>query len=165
MEKRKKQKWDERIESIRTASTWYYHGSIWKWGCQMTRWKWSEIFALSIPLQNRFCKPQHFMNKFHSSLYKQMQAFSNIRQKLKLTLKILQGKQLIDLWFNKISGLVKTGTHCITGRKVAVKIVNKEKLSESVLQKVRLYTFKIFHTKCKCSQFLNILTNLCLCNT
>ncbi|VDK84235.1 unnamed protein product [Litomosoides sigmodontis] len=32
--------------------------------------------------------------------------------------------------------LVKTGTHCITGRKVAVKIVNKEKLSESVLQKV-----------------------------
>lgn len=34
------------------------------------------------------------------------------------------------------SGLVKTGTHCITGRKVAIKIVNKEKLSESVLQKV-----------------------------
>uniref|UniRef100_A0A1I8EVA9 non-specific serine/threonine protein kinase n=1 Tax=Wuchereria bancrofti TaxID=6293 RepID=A0A1I8EVA9_WUCBA len=34
------------------------------------------------------------------------------------------------------TGLVKTGTHCITGRKVAVKIVNKEKLSESVLQKV-----------------------------
>jgi BR serine/threonine kinase len=32
--------------------------------------------------------------------------------------------------------LVKTGTHCITGRKVAVKIVNKEKLNESVLQKV-----------------------------
>uniref|UniRef100_A0A158R3W9 non-specific serine/threonine protein kinase n=1 Tax=Syphacia muris TaxID=451379 RepID=A0A158R3W9_9BILA len=34
------------------------------------------------------------------------------------------------------TGLVKTGKHCITGRKVAVKIVNKEKLSESVLQKV-----------------------------
>uniref|UniRef100_A0AC35U3Y1 Protein kinase domain-containing protein n=1 Tax=Rhabditophanes sp. KR3021 TaxID=114890 RepID=A0AC35U3Y1_9BILA len=34
------------------------------------------------------------------------------------------------------TGLVKTGTHCITGRKVAVKIVNKERLSESVLQKV-----------------------------
>ena len=33
-------------------------------------------------------------------------------------------------------GLVKTGTHCISGRKVAVKIVNKEKLNESVLQKV-----------------------------
>ncbi|TMS37184.1 hypothetical protein L596_004164 [Steinernema carpocapsae] len=32
--------------------------------------------------------------------------------------------------------LVKTGTHCITGRKVAIKIVNKEKLSDSVLQKV-----------------------------
>uniref|UniRef100_A0A914WVK9 Protein kinase domain-containing protein n=1 Tax=Plectus sambesii TaxID=2011161 RepID=A0A914WVK9_9BILA len=35
------------------------------------------------------------------------------------------------------TGLVKTGTHCISGRKVAIKIVNKEKLSESVLQKVR----------------------------
>ncbi|CAI4225618.1 unnamed protein product [Auanema sp. JU1783] len=34
------------------------------------------------------------------------------------------------------TGLVKTGTHCITGRKVAIKIVNKDKLSESVLQKV-----------------------------
>ncbi|PIO76114.1 hypothetical protein TELCIR_01822 [Teladorsagia circumcincta] len=34
------------------------------------------------------------------------------------------------------TGLVKTGTHCITGRKVAIKIVNKEKLSDSVLQKV-----------------------------
>uniref|UniRef100_A0A183CE44 non-specific serine/threonine protein kinase n=1 Tax=Globodera pallida TaxID=36090 RepID=A0A183CE44_GLOPA len=34
------------------------------------------------------------------------------------------------------TGLVKTGTHCITGKKVAVKIVNKEKLNESVLQKV-----------------------------
>ena len=38
--------------------------------------------------------------------------------------------------FNSIAGLVKMGTHCITGRKVAIKIVNKEKLSESVLQKV-----------------------------
>ena len=34
------------------------------------------------------------------------------------------------------AGLVKLGVHCMTGRKVAVKIVNKEKLSESVLQKV-----------------------------
>ncbi|XP_043190987.1 serine/threonine-protein kinase BRSK2-like [Amphibalanus amphitrite] len=34
------------------------------------------------------------------------------------------------------TGLVKLGVHCMTGRKVAVKIVNKEKLSESVLQKV-----------------------------
>lgn len=39
---------------------------------------------------------------------------------------------------NQFPGLVKTGTHCITGRKVAIKIVNKEKLSESVLQKVSL---------------------------
>ncbi|GIX83158.1 hypothetical protein CEXT_359921 [Caerostris extrusa] len=33
-------------------------------------------------------------------------------------------------------GLVKLGVHCITGRKVAIKIINREKLSESVLQKV-----------------------------
>ncbi|GIY74316.1 hypothetical protein CDAR_30441 [Caerostris darwini] len=32
--------------------------------------------------------------------------------------------------------LVKLGVHCITGRKVAIKIINREKLSESVLQKV-----------------------------
>ena len=35
-----------------------------------------------------------------------------------------------------LPGLVKLGTHCVLGKKVAVKIVNKEKLSESVLQKV-----------------------------
>ena len=35
-----------------------------------------------------------------------------------------------------ISGLVKLGTHCVIGKKVAIKIINKEKLSESVLQKV-----------------------------
>uniref|UniRef100_A0A1I8BP20 non-specific serine/threonine protein kinase n=1 Tax=Meloidogyne hapla TaxID=6305 RepID=A0A1I8BP20_MELHA len=34
------------------------------------------------------------------------------------------------------TGLVKTGTHCVTGKKIAVKIVNKEKLNESVLQKI-----------------------------
>ncbi|KAI2658784.1 Serine/threonine-protein kinase BRSK2 [Labeo rohita] len=34
------------------------------------------------------------------------------------------------------TGLVKLGIHCITGQKVAVKIVNREKLSESVLMKV-----------------------------
>ena len=35
-----------------------------------------------------------------------------------------------------VSGLVKLGTHCVMGKKVAIKIINKEKLSESVLQKV-----------------------------
>ena len=35
-----------------------------------------------------------------------------------------------------LSGLVKLGVHCVTGKKVAVKIINKEKLSESVLMKV-----------------------------
>lgn len=34
-------------------------------------------------------------------------------------------------------GLVKLGIHCITGQKVAIKIVNREKLSESVLMKVK----------------------------
>nr|XP_056719992.1 serine/threonine-protein kinase BRSK1 isoform X4 [Euleptes europaea] len=34
------------------------------------------------------------------------------------------------------TGLVKLGVHCITGQKVAIKIVNREKLSESVLMKV-----------------------------
>ncbi len=36
------------------------------------------------------------------------------------------------------AGLVKLGIHCITGQKVAIKIVNREKLSESVLMKVSL---------------------------
>lgn len=35
------------------------------------------------------------------------------------------------------TGLVKLGVHCITGQKVAIKIVNREKLSESVLMKVQ----------------------------
>ena len=34
------------------------------------------------------------------------------------------------------TGLVKMGTHCVMGKKVAIKIINKDKLSESVLQKV-----------------------------
>ncbi|XP_074593090.1 serine/threonine-protein kinase BRSK2-like [Brevipalpus obovatus] len=34
------------------------------------------------------------------------------------------------------TGLVKLGVHCVTGKKVAVKIINRDKLSESVLQKV-----------------------------
>lgn len=33
-------------------------------------------------------------------------------------------------------GLVKLGTHYLTGEKVAIKIVNREALSESVLMKV-----------------------------
>nr|XP_011750332.1 serine/threonine-protein kinase BRSK1-like [Macaca nemestrina] len=36
----------------------------------------------------------------------------------------------------RMDGLVKLGVHCITGQKVAIKIVNREKLSESVLMKV-----------------------------
>jgi len=34
------------------------------------------------------------------------------------------------------TGLVKLGVHCVAGKKVAIKIINREKLSESVLQKV-----------------------------
>lgn len=42
------------------------------------------------------------------------------------------------------SGLVKLGIHCVTGKKVAVKIVNREKLSESVLMKVCALAFFFF---------------------
>jgi ribosome-interacting GTPase 1 len=41
------------------------------------------------------------------------------------------------------AGLVKLGVHCVHGKKVAIKIINREKLSESVLMKVsaaRIYT-------------------------
>ncbi|KAJ8982245.1 hypothetical protein NQ317_013547 [Molorchus minor] len=34
------------------------------------------------------------------------------------------------------TGLVKLGVQCVTGKKVAIKIINREKLSESVLMKV-----------------------------
>ena len=44
------------------------------------------------------------------------------------------------MFINDISsafpGLVKLGTHCVLGKKVAIKIINKDKLTESVLQKV-----------------------------
>ena len=38
-----------------------------------------------------------------------------------------------------LPGLVKLAVHTVTGDKVAIKIVNKDKLSESVLQKVRIW--------------------------
>ncbi|CAB3252609.1 unnamed protein product [Arctia plantaginis] len=38
--------------------------------------------------------------------------------------------------FQAMLGLVKLGVHCVTGKKVAIKIINREKLSESVLMKV-----------------------------
>lgn len=41
---------------------------------------------------------------------------------------------LIYLFF---LGLVKLGVHCVSGKRVAIKIVNREKLSESVLMKVK----------------------------
>lgn len=37
------------------------------------------------------------------------------------------------------AGLVKLGVHCVTCQKVAIKIVNREKLSESVLMKVSVH--------------------------
>ena len=33
---------------------------------------------------------------------------------------------------------MKLGIHCVTGKRVAIKIVNREKLSESVLMKVNI---------------------------
>ena len=38
--------------------------------------------------------------------------------------------------FCRFLGLVKLGVHYVTGEKVAIKIVNREALSESVLLKV-----------------------------
>lgn len=38
--------------------------------------------------------------------------------------------------FHVVLGLVKLGVHCVLGKKVAIKIINREKLSESVLIKV-----------------------------
>jgi hypothetical protein len=38
-------------------------------------------------------------------------------------------------------GLVKLGVHYLTGEKVAIKIVNREALSESVLMKVKTKSF------------------------
>ena len=35
-----------------------------------------------------------------------------------------------------LTGVVKLGVHCTTGKQVAVKIVNRSKLSQSVLKKV-----------------------------
>lgn len=40
------------------------------------------------------------------------------------------------LTFLSFPGLVKLGVQCVTGKKVAIKIINREKLSESVLMKV-----------------------------
>uniref|UniRef100_A0AAY4BZE4 Protein kinase domain-containing protein n=1 Tax=Denticeps clupeoides TaxID=299321 RepID=A0AAY4BZE4_9TELE len=52
------------------------------------------------------------------------------------------------------TGLVKLGVHCVTCQKVAIKIVNREKLSESVLMKVRIISFNPLKTD---DQFKNHL--------
>lgn len=41
---------------------------------------------------------------------------------------------------------MKLGVHCVTGKKVAIKIINREKLSESVLMKVSFsFSFSYQH--------------------
>lgn len=70
---------------------------------------------------------------------------------MKLFIVILLLFDHIDLYliywnvFFFISGLVKLGIHCVTGKNVAIKIINREKLSESVLLKVII----LFLTKLK----------------
>jgi hypothetical protein len=44
---------------------------------------------------------------------------------------------LLYLFYIYSLGLVKLGVHYLTGEKVAIKIVNREALSESVLMKVK----------------------------
>ncbi|EGV93453.1 BR serine/threonine-protein kinase 1 [Cricetulus griseus] len=46
----------------------------------------------------------------------------------------LYQREALRCW--AVQGLVKLGIHCVTCQKVAIKIVNREKLSESVLMKV-----------------------------
>jgi BR serine/threonine kinase len=50
---------------------------------------------------------------------------------IQLCIKILSNET-----YQPFKGLVKLGVHCVMGRKVAIKIINREKLSESVLMKV-----------------------------
>jgi BR serine/threonine kinase len=45
---------------------------------------------------------------------------------------------------NNNLGLVKLGVHYVTTEKVAIKIVNREALSESVLMKVNILLFTMF---------------------
>lgn len=60
---------------------------------------------------------------------------------------------LSSLFFLFAPGLVKLAIHCVTCQKVAIKIVNREKLSESVLMKVRLGCFfSVLHEMTKVKQ-------------
>nr|KAG5692329.1 hypothetical protein BaRGS_033194 [Batillaria attramentaria] len=49
-----------------------------------------------------------------------------------------QPAQFVVLHNEFCAGLVKLGIHCVSGKRVAIKIVNREKLSESVLMKTPL---------------------------
>lgn len=61
-------------------------------------------------------------------------------------------KLFYNLSFFKLSGLVKLGVHCVLGKKVAIKIINREKLSESVLIKVScVFSETYYKTDCKFS--------------
>lgn len=62
-----------------------------------------------------------------------IQMFAVLIDSAKNGLQTLYGSMLKFLNF---TGLVKMGVHCATGKRVAIKIVNREKLSESVLMKV-----------------------------
>ena len=44
---------------------------------------------------------------------------------------------------------MKLGVHCVSGKRVAIKIVNREKLSESVLMKVSRLSLVIPVTEVK----------------
>lgn len=55
---------------------------------------------------------------------------------LNVTQKTMNFQSIPYLFLSLIPGLVKLGVHCVLGKKVAIKIINREKLSESVLMKV-----------------------------
>ncbi len=66
----------------------------------------------------------------HIGLKKHLEKAKRVNTKLKKT------KRKYSIIFQNSIGLVKLGIHHKTGKKVAIKIVNREKLTESVLMKV-----------------------------
>lgn len=66
-----------------------------------------------------------------------------------------------------VTGLVRLGIHCVSGKKVAVKIVNRERLTEVVLMKVGISillrpTSTKSHSDCCCQLWLYSLAPLLL---
>ncbi|KAK3525922.1 hypothetical protein QTP70_010976 [Hemibagrus guttatus] len=86
-------------------------------------------------LRERKCFPDHSREK--SSFFGWLRSFTMFLGPALLAVDGLQVKKLRE------DGLVKLGIHCVTCQKVAIKIVNREKLSESVLMKFGAVGFSV----------------------